>query len=112
MIKSLSLVSISSPIEDVLLICEKCGKKQISQEGETNPAIVIQQDLKLRIRATLPAGTARAVLTGCLSVCPDNAISVAHINIGSSPDFYLLPKSSSQAASNLLYQTFFLKHVK
>lgn len=108
-----SLLPVASPVGSLLLICEKCGQKQIPTDQE-NPSKALQKHLKMRIRETMKPGTARTVTTSCLSICPVEAITVGYIDCQEKPQssqFYLLPKMTTEEASDLLFEQFFLQKV-
>lgn len=108
-----SLLPVAKPVESLLLICEKCGQKQMMTEQE-NPSQALQKHLKMRIREAMKPGAARTVTTSCLSICPVDAITVGYVGCqesSPSPEFYLLPKMTTDEASDLLFEQFFLKKV-
>lgn len=105
------LMPAPAPVETLLLICEKCGKKQVL-EGEENPSIQIQKQLKARIKEALKPGMARAVTTSCLNICPVNAIAIGYLDSlpqNTSAKFFLLKEKDVDQAVNNLFQQFCLK---
>ncbi len=86
-----------SPVTDALiLICEKCGKK-ISKSDE-NPAQKLQASLKDELKSRLGKGKVRAVLVGCMDVCPDDEIAIAISRsdaLGGKDEFLTLEKGFS-----------------
>ncbi len=105
------LTPILAPVQTLLLICEKCGKKQVL-EGEENPSIQIQRQLKARIKETLKPGMARAITTSCMNICPVNAIAIGYFDSlqqNTSAHFFLLNEKDTDQAANDLFQQFCLK---
>lgn len=79
---------VPSPIqEELILICEKCGKKlQGAAQGQTqgqsgaeNPSVALQQALKSKCIEAYGKNVIRPVLTGCLAVCPQGQITMARM---------------------------------
>jgi Fe-S-cluster-containing hydrogenase component 2 len=100
-----------APVQTLLLICEKCGKKQ-ALEGEENPSIQIQRQLKSRIKETLKPGMARAITTSCMNICPVNAIAIGYLDSlqqNTSAQFFLLNEKDTNQAATDLFQQFCLK---
>ncbi|WP_032113139.1 hypothetical protein [Candidatus Paracaedibacter symbiosus] len=96
------------PVETLLLICEKCGKKQIQADQE-NPSSLLQKSLKLKIRESLKPGTARVITTSCMNICPIDAIAIGHIDAlpgNTQAQFYLLHEKDIDAATTLLFDQF------
>lgn len=96
----------SAPVKTLLLICEKCGKKQIA-EGQDNPSSLLQKNIKSRIKQELPVGTARAITTSCLSICPSNAITVVRLSPLSphtDTQFYILHKQDIAKATDVIFK--------
>lgn len=99
------------PVQTLLLICEKCGKKQIL-EDEENPSIKIQKKLKARIKETLKPGTVRAITTSCMNICPIDAIAIGYVDSlkqNTSAQFFLLNEKNTEHAANELFQQFCMK---
>jgi hypothetical protein len=71
--KKSSLSSADAPVDTALiLICEKCGKnlgKHFARD--------VQQELKKAIRGGEEKQNFRAVLTGCMDLCPSDEITIA-----------------------------------
>ena len=108
------LTPMSAPVETLLLICEKCGAKK-SVEDHENPSVSLQKRLKMRIREVLKPGEGRAVLTSCLSICPENAITIGFIDpakYNATMQFHVLHEGNLEEATDLLFQQFFLKRLK
>ena len=71
-----NMVSVAPPVNQALiLICEKCGKK-LAPDSENNLSQTLGLELKAKIKAAGGKGKIRAVVTGCLDVCPDGAIAI------------------------------------
>jgi len=99
------LEKIPAPVETLILICEKCGKKLV-QEEQDNPSSLIQKKLKSRIKQELPLRTARAITTSCMNVCPSGAITVAKIaplQENTTTQFYTLSEKDIDEASDLIF---------
>ena len=57
--------SVDSPVTDsMIFICEKCGGKDL------------QQYMKSKIKDDGKKGVVRAVISGCMDICPKNAIAI------------------------------------
>lgn len=57
------------PVREALLfVCEKCGKSESRD---------LARDLKVAIKARGLKGVYRAVLSGCMDICPKRGIAVA-----------------------------------
>ncbi|MBC7386271.1 MAG: hypothetical protein H7301_08955 [Cryobacterium sp.] len=85
-----SLNAAPSPVsESLLLICEKCGKKLETFDGE-NPAKILQTHLKETISDRFGKGKIRSVLTSCLDVCPKGELTLAIVRVDRSgaPDTF------------------------
>lgn len=97
-----------APVKTLILICEKCGKKLI-EEGQDNPSLVIQKNLKSRIKQELPLGMARAITTSCMNICPSGAITIAKIaSLSENTDaqFYILHEKEANKAADLIFDEF------
>jgi hypothetical protein len=66
------LTSVEAPVDTALiLICEKCGKnlgKHFARD--------VQRELKKAIRGGEEKQNFRAVLTGCMDLCPSDEITI------------------------------------
>jgi hypothetical protein len=70
--KSGHLTPADAPFETALiLICEKCGKNQGKHFARE-----VQQELKKTFRGEGVKEKFRAVLTGCLDLCPDHEVTI------------------------------------
>lgn len=101
-----SLEKTSAPVETLILICEKCGKK-LTQDEQNNPSSVIQKNLKSRIKQELPPRTARAIITSCMNICPSGAITVAKIaplHRNTDAQFYILHDKDAEKAASLIFE--------
>jgi predicted metal-binding protein len=97
----------AAPVQRTLiLICEKCGSKIATQDQlAENPAVTLRQTLKGEIKQRFPKKTMRAVLTGCLDICPEGSISVAVVALApgdQAPCFYTIPKQKLAQATEAL----------
>lgn len=66
--------------ENLILICEKCGKKLSESKSDLNPAIELKDWLKKELKNRDLWGTSRVVTTTCLDICPDQKIAVAFVS--------------------------------
>src|SRR5580698_6421795 len=67
---------VASPVSRTLiLICEKCGENIPTDSGR-NPAQELKSQLKTKIMFGGDKGRVRAVLTGCLNLCPKDGLAV------------------------------------
>ena len=91
------ITAVEKPLKKALiLICEKCGAK-IASESSENPSHVIQQNLKNIIKQSMPMKEYKAVLTGCISICPKDEISLGIINIETDKSvFYTIKKNDDE----------------
>jgi predicted metal-binding protein len=65
--------------ENLVLVCEKCGKKlqETSAKGAENPAVEMKDWLKKQLLAKSLWGRTRVVVTTCLDICPLGKVAVA-----------------------------------
>ena len=101
--ESVEMTPAESPVSQALiLICEKCGIK-ISPDPEKNLARALAADLKQKIKDAGGKGKVRAVVTGCLDVCPEKQLTFAISRSGASDDeFYTLAGNFEMAADFIL----------
>jgi hypothetical protein len=66
--------------ENLILICEKCGKKLAGSKSSANPSYEMKDWLKKELKERDLWGTSRVVTTTCLDICPDDKIAVAFIS--------------------------------
>lgn len=105
------LTKTDAPVDSLILICEKCGKKKVQADQE-NPSSLIQKKIKVKIREELAPGTARAILTSCMNICPANAITIGHIEAitgATQAQFFLLNENDANTATELLFSQFLQK---
>jgi hypothetical protein len=91
--------------ETVILVCEKCGAKTCKDPSIENPSRKLQQSLKEEIKRRNENTKQRAVLSSCLNICPEEAISLAILQLGrerSSSFFTINVHDSSQATEEIL----------
>ena len=104
------------PIEQALiLICEKCGKKKSSDSQSTdNESTELQKALKNRLSTELGKGQVKAILTGCMSLCPEKEITIGIVPLkdsAASPLFFSLKGGSTvEQTETVLIRT--LQHLK
>lgn len=93
----IKLNPVSAPLsQSMILICEKCGAKDILP-NETNLSHTLQLGLKEEIKNTMSKGISKAVLTGCMSICSVNQISVGVIALaGSKSAFYTVERNVTE----------------
>ncbi len=73
--------TIDAPVATALvLVCEKCGK-HLGPDGK-NASPHLASKLKRNFKRQLERGAARAVLTSCMDVCPEDRVTVAIIPSG------------------------------
>ncbi len=65
--------------ENLILICEKCGKK-LEGKSTPNPSYELKDWLKKELKARDLWGTTRVVTSTCLDICPEDKIAVAFIS--------------------------------
>ncbi len=66
--------------ENLVLICEKCGKKLQTSPAIPNPAADLKDWLKKELIKRSLWGPNRTVITSCLDICPDGKIAVAFMS--------------------------------
>ena len=106
------LIPIPASVKTLLLICEKCGKKQ-GVDAQENSSIRLQKKLKARIKETLKPGEGRAITTSCMGICPEAAITIGYIDSlhqNMTVQFYILEEKDLEKAADYLFQQFFLKN--
>lgn len=65
---------------NLVLVCEKCGKKIADKTGTTNPATTLKDWLKKELISRSLWGTSRVVVSSCLDICPENKVAVAYLS--------------------------------
>ena len=65
--------------ENLILICEKCGKK-LEEKSGSNPAHDLKDWLKKELKSRDLWGTTRVVNSTCLDICPEDKIAVAFVS--------------------------------
>ncbi len=84
--KNDGMTTVPAPVtETLILICEKCGKKQVSDDEE-NPSRTIQLALKEHIKSSGKKGVLRAVVTSCMDICPKDEIAVGLVGLSPTND--------------------------
>lgn len=100
------LTPADAPVSHALiLICEKCGKKLSSDDD--NPARVLQKTLKEELKSIYGKGTARALLTGCMDICPRDEIAIAFSwseAKGGGDEFLTLHADDPESAARVLIE--------
>jgi predicted metal-binding protein len=109
----IEIEEIKSPVsETMIFICEKCGRKldRTDEDGE-NLARSLQKAIKKESKRTDSKRKVRAVLTGCLDVCPKRAIAIAVGQLSEAPlKFYLIDEEELEGAETRLLE--FVKPVR
>lgn len=62
---------------NLILICEKCGKKLSPAAGSENPSVELKNWLKNELFSRNLAGSSRVITSSCLDICPDGKVAVA-----------------------------------
>jgi len=89
-------------------VCENCGRKLVAAGGSPNPAIQLQQEMKLEIKERFGKGVVRAVSTSCLDICPQGRVAVGIANAHSDKStanlefFTVAPEDLAVAKDELL----------
>lgn len=73
-LRGISIVMKPKWSENLVLVCEKCGKKL---GGSENPSFAMKDWLKKQLLAKSLWGTTRVVMTSCLDICPEGKVAVA-----------------------------------
>lgn len=108
------LICTVAPVETLLLICEKCGKKKVVDDHE-NPSLSLKKRLKARLKEMPQPKAQRAITTSCLGICPEDAITIGFIDSAQSDatiHFYILQEKNLEKATDILFQQFFLKKLE
>ena len=71
--------------ENLVIICEKCGKKLTPDSKAANPSHELKQWLKKELLARDLWGANRVVNSSCLDICPEGKVAVAFTS--DRPDF-------------------------
>jgi ferredoxin len=105
------LHKVDSPVDTALiLICEKCGKKLSDQGAGDDFARTFQKDLKATFGERYGKNTARAVVSSCMNVCPEGAITVAFAETDGPTTYYTFrPQDLSDAKREIVDQIASLK---
>jgi predicted metal-binding protein len=78
--------SIDPPVNSALvLVCEKCGRRVA--DGKKNPSHHLASTLKRTFKRNFGKGEYRAVLTGCMDLCPDDRVAIAIVPNQSAAQF-------------------------
>jgi predicted metal-binding protein len=62
---------------NLLIVCEKCGKKLAREPDAANPALEMKDWLKKQLLAKDLWGVNRVVTSSCLDICPEGKVAVA-----------------------------------
>lgn len=65
---------------NLVLVCDKCGKKLADAAGGTNPAATLKDWLKKELVSRSLWGSSRVVVTSCLDICPEERIAIAFLS--------------------------------
>lgn len=63
--------------ETLVLICEKCGKKMMTEGSSKNPTLELKDSVKRDLVAEGHWGNVRVSTSSCLDICPDGKIAVS-----------------------------------
>ena len=63
--------------ENLVIVCEKCGKKLVTNPTEENPSHALKSWLKKQLLAKDLWGKNRVITSGCLDICPEGKVAVA-----------------------------------
>ncbi len=66
--------------ENLVLVCDKCGKKIADSAGGPNPTGELKDWLKKELITRSLWGTSRVVVSSCLDICPENQVAVAYLS--------------------------------
>ncbi len=98
---------IKAPVsETMIFICEKCGRKLDRKDADgENLARSLQKAIKKESKRTDSKRKVRAVLTGCLDVCPKRAVAIAVGQLSEAPlKFYLIDEEELEGAEMRLLE--------
>jgi|GEM_PF-2532611 len=62
---------------NLIIVCEKCGKKLTKSSDEPNPSHELKDWLKKEFRNRDLLGANRVINGGCLDICPEGKVAVA-----------------------------------
>lgn len=62
---------------NLIIVCEKCGKKLASPADAPNPSHALKDWLKKQLLARDLWGANRVVTASCLDICPEGKVAVA-----------------------------------
>lgn len=74
-------------LENIVLICEKCGREEAKS---------LKKSLKEEIKATGLKGKTKIALTSCLSLCPKQGVTVAVLPKSERAQFYVAPEKATE----------------
>ena len=63
--------------QNLVIVCEKCGKKLATDPTAENPAVTMKNWLKKEMLARDLWGANRVVNSSCLDICPEGKVAVA-----------------------------------
>ena len=69
---------------NLVIVCEKCGRKLTKSPDAPNPALALKDWLKNEFLSRDLWGESRAVTSSCLDICPEGKVAVAFT--GDRPD--------------------------
>jgi predicted metal-binding protein len=94
-VKTTQISSVSTPWEDIVLVCRKCSKKLDGGFGPDGDE-PLGRAMKQMLRATGRRRSVRVIETKCLGLCPKGAVTVLR---GSRPgEMLTVPGGSDPAA--------------
>jgi predicted metal-binding protein len=65
---------------NLVIVCEKCGKKLAKDSAAPNPAHEMKDWLKKELLARDLWGINRVVTASCLDICPEGKVAVAFVS--------------------------------
>jgi hypothetical protein len=95
---------VDAPVDIALvLVCEKCGK-HLGPDGK-NASPHLASKLKRCFKRRLERGQARAILTSCMDVCPEDRVTVVVVPSHRGPAQYCeMDVSDLDAASDAVLE--------
>lgn len=63
--------------QNLVIVCEKCGKKLAQDASAPNPSQVLKDWLKKQLLERDLWGANRVVTASCLDICPEGKVAVA-----------------------------------
>lgn len=96
------LTQVKSPVSEALiLVCEKCGKNMGFSE-DNNPARALQKLMKETIKAEGKKGVQRAVITGCMDICPKDELAICISRTDQADEYLTVTGDVKELADTIL----------